>query len=100
VDALHAGTLNDSQRETVRALRASILALAEGGNRSSHRQSDKDESACYTARTQGRRERAAACPVALFRFLFHFVCPVRRGRFPPEKSGGKRGAWSAHVSNR
>jgi integrase len=32
VDALHAGTLNDAQRETVHALRAGILALAQGGN--------------------------------------------------------------------
>jgi hypothetical protein len=32
VDALHAGTLNDPQRETVHALRAGILALAQGGN--------------------------------------------------------------------
>lgn len=32
VDALHAGTLNDAQRETVQALRAGILAMAEGGN--------------------------------------------------------------------
>jgi hypothetical protein len=32
VDALHAGTLNDAQRETVQALRAGILALAENGN--------------------------------------------------------------------
>jgi site-specific recombinase XerD len=32
VDALHAGMLNDAQRETVQALRAGILALAEGGN--------------------------------------------------------------------
>jgi hypothetical protein len=29
VDALCAGTLNDGQRETVQALRAGILALAE-----------------------------------------------------------------------
>jgi hypothetical protein len=29
VDALHAGTLNDAQRETVQALRMGILALAE-----------------------------------------------------------------------
>jgi hypothetical protein len=29
VDALHAGTLNDAQRETVQALRAGILALTE-----------------------------------------------------------------------
>jgi hypothetical protein len=32
VDALHAGTLNDSQRETVQALHVGILALAGGGN--------------------------------------------------------------------
>jgi hypothetical protein len=32
VDALHAGTLNDAQRETVQALRAGLLALAEDGN--------------------------------------------------------------------
>ena len=32
VDALHAGTLNDAQRETVQALRAGILAMTEGGN--------------------------------------------------------------------
>jgi site-specific recombinase XerD len=32
VDALHTGTLNDSQRETVQALRAGILALAGNGN--------------------------------------------------------------------
>jgi hypothetical protein len=32
VDALHAGTLNDARRETLHALRAGILALAEGGN--------------------------------------------------------------------
>jgi hypothetical protein len=40
VDALHAGTLNDVQRETAQALRAGILAtfasfsagLAEGGD--------------------------------------------------------------------
>jgi integrase len=32
VDALHAGTLNDGQRETVQALRTGILALAKGGN--------------------------------------------------------------------
>ncbi|MCL7453710.1 MAG: hypothetical protein M8467_11760 [Anaerolineae bacterium] len=32
VDALHAGTLNDSQRETVQALRAGILAIAQGDN--------------------------------------------------------------------
>jgi site-specific recombinase XerD len=30
VDALHTGTLNDAQRETAQALRAGILALAEG----------------------------------------------------------------------
>jgi hypothetical protein len=29
VDALHAGTLNDAQRETVQALRTAILALVE-----------------------------------------------------------------------
>jgi integrase len=34
VDALHAGTLNDVQRETVQALRAGILALAEDGSKS------------------------------------------------------------------
>jgi hypothetical protein len=34
VDALHAGTLNDAQRETVQALRVGILALAEGDNSS------------------------------------------------------------------
>jgi len=40
VDALHSGTLNDAQRETMQALRAGILAtfaslsasMAEGGN--------------------------------------------------------------------
>ena len=32
VDALHAGTLNDAQRETVQALRAGILAIAQGDN--------------------------------------------------------------------
>ena len=32
VDALHAGTLNDAQRETVQALRTGILALAENNN--------------------------------------------------------------------
>ena len=32
VDALHAGTLNDTQRETVQALRIGILALAESGD--------------------------------------------------------------------
>jgi hypothetical protein len=32
VDALHAGTLNDGQRETVQALRAGILALAKDDN--------------------------------------------------------------------
>ena len=32
VDALHAGTLNDAQRETVQALRTGILALAESSN--------------------------------------------------------------------
>jgi hypothetical protein len=32
VDALHAGTLNDAQRQTAQALRAGILALAEEGN--------------------------------------------------------------------
>lgn len=32
VDALHAGTLNDAQRETVQALRTGILSLAGGGN--------------------------------------------------------------------
>ena len=31
-DALHAGTLNDAQRETVQALRAGILAIAGNGN--------------------------------------------------------------------
>ena len=30
--ALRAGTLNDAQRETAQALRAGILALAEGGD--------------------------------------------------------------------
>ena len=29
VEALHAGTLNDTQRETVQALRTGILAMAE-----------------------------------------------------------------------
>jgi hypothetical protein len=32
VDALHIGTLNDAQRETVQALRMGILALAQDGN--------------------------------------------------------------------
>ncbi len=32
VDALHAGTLNDAQRETVQALRAGILAMAGGSS--------------------------------------------------------------------
>jgi hypothetical protein len=32
VDALHAGTLNNAQRETAQALRTGILALAENGN--------------------------------------------------------------------
>jgi hypothetical protein len=32
VDALHTGTLNDAQRETVQALRMGILALAQDGN--------------------------------------------------------------------
>ena len=32
VDVLHAGTLNDAQRQTVQALRAGILALAENGS--------------------------------------------------------------------
>ena len=32
VDSLHAGTLNDAQRETVQALRAGILAMAGNGN--------------------------------------------------------------------
>jgi hypothetical protein len=32
VDALHAGTLNDVQREIAQALRAGILTLAENGN--------------------------------------------------------------------
>jgi hypothetical protein len=32
VDALHAGTLNDTQRETVQALRAGILAMALADN--------------------------------------------------------------------
>jgi len=32
VDALHAGTLNDAQRETVQALRAGILAVAQSDN--------------------------------------------------------------------
>jgi integrase len=34
VDALHAGTLNDAQRETVQALRAGILAMARGSSES------------------------------------------------------------------
>jgi hypothetical protein len=34
VDALHAGTLNDAQRETVQALRAGILAMAGGSSES------------------------------------------------------------------
>ena len=34
VDALHAGTLNDAQRETVQALRTGLLALVENNNRS------------------------------------------------------------------
>jgi hypothetical protein len=32
VDTLHAGTLNDVQRETVQALRFGILSLVENGN--------------------------------------------------------------------
>lgn len=32
VDALHAGTLNDSQRNTVQSLRTGILAIAQGRN--------------------------------------------------------------------
>jgi hypothetical protein len=32
VDAMHAGTLNDAQRETVQALRTGILALAGNDN--------------------------------------------------------------------
>jgi hypothetical protein len=32
MDALHTGTLNDAQRETVQPLHMGILALAEDGN--------------------------------------------------------------------